>query len=416
MSFISLNQIIHKQQNSIEDWFQKQWQSVTVPIYSSVDIRHAGFKLSPVDTNLFPAGFNNLAFADHNQCAILFQKALARVADKARRVLLVPENHTRNRYYLDNVAILQRLLRQAGYDVRIGVNTGQIKHHQTLRAGLGDDVYCQPLKKTGNTIYVDGFTPDIVLLNNDLSDNVPTVLQGLRQPVIPPLELGWHQRSKTTHFRFYDYVSNSFCQRFELDPWLVSPLWRYCDHIDFANGTGLDRAGAMVDELIDLTADKYRRFQINQRPFTMVKADAGTYGMAVIKVNHSSELKHLNRKQRNRMTQSKGGRPVHNVIIQEGLPTVDTIDGQSAEPVIYTIDHRSAGGFYRHHPKRNSEDNLNAPGMTFSPVHLSQTADTPDTYSYTVIARLALLAASYELNNMESSANGSTLRHCHGSY
>jgi glutamate--cysteine ligase len=369
-----------------------------------------------VDTNLFPAGFNNLAFTDHQRCQMLLKKALTRVAKNAERVLLVPENHTRNRYYLDNVAILQRLLRQAGYEVRIGINTSQIKHHQTLHAALGDDVYCQPLQKTDNTLYVEGFIPDIVLLNNDLSEAVPSILQQLNQPVVPPLTLGWHQRSKSKHFQFYDHVSHNFANKLGLDPWLVTPLWRYCDRIDFTNSRGLDQAGELVDELIDLLADKYRQFQINQRPFVVVKADAGTYGMAVIKVNNSQQLKSLNRKQRNRMTQSKGGRPVHSVLIQEGVTTVDTIDHQSAEPVIYTIDCQSAGGFYRHHPHRHSEDNLNVPGMAFSPIHLTQTADNADIYSYTVIARLALLAASYELNHMESCANGSTLRHCYGSY
>ena len=44
----------------IEHWFRQQWQSTTAPFYASVDLRNAGFKLAPVDTNLFPAGFNNL--------------------------------------------------------------------------------------------------------------------------------------------------------------------------------------------------------------------------------------------------------------------------------------------------------------------------------------------------------------------
>ena len=45
----------------IERWFRMEWQEHTPPFYSSVDVRNAGFKLAPVDTNLFPGGFNNLA-------------------------------------------------------------------------------------------------------------------------------------------------------------------------------------------------------------------------------------------------------------------------------------------------------------------------------------------------------------------
>ena len=44
----------------IEHWFRTQWQEHTPPFYSSVDLRNSGFKVAPVDTNLYPGGFNNL--------------------------------------------------------------------------------------------------------------------------------------------------------------------------------------------------------------------------------------------------------------------------------------------------------------------------------------------------------------------
>src|SRR5674476_513563 len=47
-------------QPAIEHWLRTQWQEHTVPFYSSVDLRNSGFKLAPIDTNLFPGGFNNL--------------------------------------------------------------------------------------------------------------------------------------------------------------------------------------------------------------------------------------------------------------------------------------------------------------------------------------------------------------------
>ena len=51
-------------QSHIEAWFRGQWRETPAPFYGSVDLRNAGFKLAPVDTNLFPAGFNNLNQAD----------------------------------------------------------------------------------------------------------------------------------------------------------------------------------------------------------------------------------------------------------------------------------------------------------------------------------------------------------------
>ena len=55
-----LEQKILAQQVKIECWLRQQWQTVDAPFYSSVDVRNSGFKVAPVDTNLFPAGFNNL--------------------------------------------------------------------------------------------------------------------------------------------------------------------------------------------------------------------------------------------------------------------------------------------------------------------------------------------------------------------
>ncbi len=47
-------------QAKVETWLREQWLLTPAPFYASVDLRNAGFKLAPVDTNLFSAGFNNL--------------------------------------------------------------------------------------------------------------------------------------------------------------------------------------------------------------------------------------------------------------------------------------------------------------------------------------------------------------------
>ena len=57
-----VEEVILNQVAGIEAWFRQRWQETPAPITSSVDLRHAGFKLAPVDTNLFPAGFNNLNY------------------------------------------------------------------------------------------------------------------------------------------------------------------------------------------------------------------------------------------------------------------------------------------------------------------------------------------------------------------
>ena len=108
---------------------------------------------------------------------------------------------------------------------------------------------------------------------------------------------------------------------------------------------------------------KYAEYGVKQDPFVIVKADAGTYGMGIMTVKDASEVRDLNRKQRNKMAVVKEGLQVHDVLMQEGVYTFENINDAVAEPVVYMIDHFVVGGFYRVHTGRGVDENLNAPGM-----------------------------------------------------
>ena len=137
-------------------------------------------------------------------------------------------------------------------------------------------------------------------------------------------------------------------------------------------------------------------------------ARAGTYGMGVMTVRDADEVIALNRKQRNKMSVVKEGLEVHDVIIQEGVHTFETLNGAVAEPVVYMMDHYVVGGFYRVHTGRGVDENLNAPGMHFVPLSfespcLPDRKGSPDCppnrfYAYGVVSRLALLAGAVELD------------------
>ncbi|MCR4331314.1 MAG: glutamate--cysteine ligase, partial [Sulfuricaulis sp.] len=77
-------------QAGIERWFRSQWLQTPAPFYCSVDLRNAGFKLAPVDTNLFPAGFNNLNPAFQSLAVQAVQAALERICPSAGGVLVIP--------------------------------------------------------------------------------------------------------------------------------------------------------------------------------------------------------------------------------------------------------------------------------------------------------------------------------------
>jgi glutamate--cysteine ligase len=410
---LDLERRILDAQPAIEHWLRGQFQERTVPFYSSVDLRNAGFKLAPVDTNLFPGGFNNLS-ADFTPLAVqAAMAAIEKVCPDARGVLLVPENHTRNTFYLTNVASLANILRQAGMSVRIGSLLPEITAPTDIALPNGAHLTLEPLRRKGNRISVDNFDPCVVLLNNDLSAGVPQILNGLEQSVIPPLHAGWHVRRKSNHFAAYDRVARDFAELLGIDPWLFNPYFETCGRIDFRGKQGEECLQGYVAEILDDIRAKYKEYGIEEQPFVIVKADAGTYGMGIMSVKDPSEVKDLNRKQRNKMAVVKEGLEVHEVLVQEGVHTFETLNEAVAEPVVYMIDRYVVGGFYRVHTERGKDENLNAPGMHFVPLAfespcLPDLAGAPDCppnrfYAYGVVARLALIAAAIEIEETEAS-------------
>src|SRR5487761_2461816 len=130
----------------IEQWLRTQWLDHTPPFYASVDLRNSGFKLAPVDTNLFPGGFNNLNPAFLPLCVQATQSAIEKICPEARGVLLIPENHTRNQFYLQNVAQLTQILRQAGLKVRVGSLLPEITQPTPMQLPNGGSLTLEPIQ------------------------------------------------------------------------------------------------------------------------------------------------------------------------------------------------------------------------------------------------------------------------------
>ena len=421
---LQLEQRILDSLPAIERWFRLQWQDHTPPFYGSVDLRNAGYKLAPVDMNLFPGGFNNLSEQMLPAAVQAAQSAIDRICPDARNLLLIPERHTRNQFYLTNVARLVRILRQTGLEVRIGSLADDIAQPTQVVLDDGEELTIEPLVRNGDHLGVSSpgggfFHPCAILLNNDLSAGIPPILRGLDdQIVIPPLQAGWAVRRKSNHFAAYDGVAEEFAGLIDIDPWFINPYFGRCGEVNFHERSGEECVATNVDFVLDRMRDKYREHGITDTPYVVVKADAGTYGMGVMTVRDASEVRGLNRKQRNKMSVVKEGLEVTEVIIQEGVPTREEVNGAAAEPVVYMVDRTVVGGFYRVHTTRGRDENLNAPGMHFVPLAFSESCNLPDCgapagdsapnrfYSYGVIARLALLAAAIELESTAERVHG----------
>jgi glutamate--cysteine ligase len=404
--------------SNIERWFRMQWQEHTPPFYCSVDLRNAGYKLAPVDTNLYPGGFNNLSAEALPLAVQAAMSAIEKYCPDARNLLLIPENHTRNTFYLTNVLRLQGLLAQTGLTVRLGSLNPEVREPTTLELPDGQTLTVEPLVRTGHRIGLSDFDPCAVLLNNDLSAGIPDVLKNLSEQILlPPLHAGWAVRRKTQHFAAFDEIASRFATLLDIDPWLVNPYFTGSRGIDFHAREGEDELAGQVDATLARIRAKYAEYRIDATPFVIVKADAGTYGMGIMSVKDASEVKNLNRKQRNKMAVVKEGLEVSEVIVQEGVPTIETVENGVAEPVVYMVDRFVVGGFYRVNAQRGRDENLNAPGAHFVPLPFAAPCNLPDAssnpdcppnrfYAYGVVSRLALLAASLELEQTDPAIKG----------
>ncbi|MDR3157863.1 MAG: glutamate--cysteine ligase [Zoogloeaceae bacterium] len=393
----------------IEQWFRAVWLEHAPPFYASCDLRNAGFKLAPVDTNLFPGGFNNLNPAFLPLCVQATMSAVEKFCPAACKLLLIPENHTRNGFYLQNLAQLAAILRQTGLEVRFGSLLPEVTAPIFVELPYGQSLRLEPLVRRGNRLELADYSPCAILLNNDLSAGIPPILRGLdEQTLLPPLHAGWSTRRKTRHFAAYEKVTNEFADLINIDPWRITPYFEACDQINFQTRQGEEVLAGRVDSLLTRIRSKYREYDIDERPYVVIKADAGTYGMGVMTVRDAREATRLNRRQRNKMSVVKDGLAVSEVILQEGVHTFETVRDAVAEPVVYMIDRYVVGGFYRVHTARGKDENLNAPGMGFEPLAFETGCNLPDQceipdappnrfYAYGVVGRLACLAAAREL-------------------
>jgi len=405
-----LEQRILESMPAIERWFRLEWMEHTPPFYSSVDIRNAGFKLAPVDTNLYPGGWNNLT---PEMLPLAVQSAMAaieKICPDAKNLLVIPENNTRSTFYLSNLAQLKRIFHMAGLNVRIGSIDPEIKAPKTIELPGGGTVLLEPVVRSRRRLGLKDFDPCTILLNNDLSSGIPGILEDIHeQYLLPPLHAGWSVRRKSNHFHSYEEVAKRFGKLLGVDPWLINPMFNKCGELNFAESTGMDCLTTNVDALLTKIRKKYKEYGINEKPFVVVKADNGTYGMGIVMVRDVKELDQLIRKAKNKVPMLKGGQEVHEVIIQEGVLTNERINEAVAEPVVYMMDRYVVGGFYRVHAERGVEENLNAPGASFVPLAFAESTRLPQPgerpgasapnrfYMYGVIGRLAMLAASYEL-------------------
>lgn len=413
---------IRSRRRALWDWYLDRARQAPAPFYCSVDLRDAAYKIAPVDSNLYPAGFNNICPDDLRAAPPIVRAQIEGLASRWKRsapgrILVIPESHTSNLYYLENLYYLTRLLSDAGFEVAIGwygpVPEGAAVPLK-LKTATDKELVAYPIEILGGTLSAGDFVPDWILLNNDFSAGYPTALDNVVQPILPSHVLGWHTRRKSEHFVHYNALASGFAHVLDVDPWMIQVMTETVGPVNFNEEQGIEQVAQAVERVISATREAYRRNSISHEPFAFVKNNSGTYGIGIMVVRSAEELLKMNRRTKNKMSVGKGKTAISSVVVQEGIPTATLVDRLAAEPVIYLCGTELIGGFLRTNTERGTEDNLNSQGMVFKKLCVSdlrgpegdQDLDESDENPveepvlelvYGSIARLAALATGLEL-------------------
>ena len=415
---------IKDKQNEIHAWLESHEKVKELPLYSSVDIRDAGFKMAVIDTNRFPAGFNNLCEHGLSDSIKLIRQAIEKRVPNCKNILIVSEEHTRNTWYLENVRILEEIIKKAGFNVRIATflttqpNFCDQGPYIDLKTATDELVRLHCFRTTLKDIEEKRQSFDLIILNNDLTSGIPDILLKAKTPIYPSVQAGWHSRLKSHHFSHTQDLIKEFGRILDLDPWFFSCLYTVLDQVDINNPQDQERLKESATDLFKRIQEKYQQHDIQEKPYIIIKSDSGTYGMGVLPIESPEDILNLNRKNRNRLAVGKNSQTIDRYLLQEGVPTIYNIDHQMSEVCIYQIENNLLGGFYRSHPEKTDRENLNSQGMVFKKMcpHSKKYGDCGIHHDinvfdiYRFLARIAGIAAHREVVDFEALKNGKVLK------
>ncbi len=414
-SQLTLTEHLKKNKTIISNWLAEKEADGLMPFYTSVDVRDSGFKIAAVDTNLFPAGFNNLCQPHDPRVLAALKTTILKRVPNCKSILFISEEHTRNGWYLENVRILNRMIQEAGFQVKTAsfltedtvpcTETNSIE----LETATGHKIQVFCLHNILNKVAEEHHLYDLIILNNDLTEGIPKILKETNIPIYPSIQAGWHSRLKSHHFTKANQLIEELGKLIDIDPWLMSCLFKTSQDVDINDEADRQHLFKLATDLFNEIQQKYNEHHITEKPLIFLKADQGTYGMGVMPIESPEEILTLNRKDRNKLHKGKGSKLIEKFILQEGVPSISEIDHKASETCIYQIANEFVGGFYRVNSEKNGRENLNSKGMSFETICLpSKLQECEGKYEknidlYQILARIAGIAAQKEIHELENS-------------
>jgi len=384
---------------AIERWFRLEWMEHTPLFYCAITVRNAGFKLAAVSNDLHPGGWDLLTPPMWPLAVQSAMVAIEKICPEAKNLLVVPVNGLHSAAQVRSLQQLQRILYRAGLHVRLGSIDPDIKTSRSIESPDGEPLALEPVLRQGARIGLPDFNPCTILLNNDLGAGIPGILEDLQQQyLLPPLHASAALRRRSQHALAYEELSKRLGKLLGIDPWLIYPLYAACKP---EAAFWRDELQTQVDAVLSRTRRKYKEYGIHEKPFVVLKAEGR--GGTLHTLRDAAEVAILLPDPELPPEE----RPAF--FIQEGLLTNECVGSCAAEPVVYVVDRFVVGGYYRTHAQRGADASLLGPDSGHAPLSFAEATMPPPPghklgasapnrfYMYGVTARLAMLAASYEL-------------------
>ena len=398
--------LVHDLSSALEDkreeivaWMAQKRSEIDVPIYGSVDIRDAGWKIAVVDANQFPAGFNNTSESDLPHLTERIAAHIERHHPDCQWVHIYPESHTRNQGYVENLRTLCQLVERAGYRCTIG--NPELDGFDALN-GIHGPLPLDQVEVVEDVLLVQGQQPDFILLNNDLTDGG---LEGLStKSVLPRPQMGWYQRKKSQHFDFLRPLIEEISEIIGIDPWHLICESFVSEEKCLEKEACRIQLARDVDVFLAKLAQRYAALGIDREPVAYVKNNRGTYGLGIMTVTSGQQLLNLSNRKMKKLMYGKGNSDTEDFLIQEGVPTLMQTDaGAPVEPVVYLVDGDASSWFYRINPKKDEMGNLNSPSALFVTSEEDSSFMTHAHNWHALLSELSMLAMGLEAEALQQS-------------
>lgn len=381
-----LEHLISNHHDIIEQWFTSK-NNMQCPFYTSVDIRNVGIKSAAVDTNLFPSGFNNLNFIAINNAIQELKNFLVHFHTPIRNIAIFTELFTRNCNYWEHIRILRNIFLFNNLVVKL-VTCGDDAFIKMIENNFQLQMYRFTSSK--NYIITEGnWRIDLLILNNDLISGINKEFINTNTQIMPSPFFGWYKRSKYKHFQSYIQLVKEFCNLLDIDPWLFCTYVQCFNNVSFRQKKGFCQLAKQIDDLIEKITIKYYQYGIKKIPHVFIKADNGSFGRGVIPLYNGRGLLSLNKKNRHNMNVSRNCIVNTNVLLQEGIETIENYKRHPAENSVYLIYGHVIGGFTRYNTTKRTQDNLNSKGMGLIACHNVSVVES-------IIARIATVSTIIE--------------------